>query len=560
MSALFFVFLILNTPIIKIDFVGNHSIAGKELRSVILSKNKEDFNELNLTYDVNRIIRFYNSKGFFETKVTTTTNASPAGIEVIFSIQEGYRPKIKKIIISLQDTVQNNEEEKIKDLFEVDINDHFIENKIRNSEVKIGDYYKDNGYAFADISSSIIPDSGFLSFNIEKGTLYYIREINLKGLKITNSRVILREIELKKGDRFSKSKLQNSQRRIYGLGFFGTINIELFAEKSDSIDLIFTIRELKSRVLNFGVGLSIPLSFLLSFGIEELNLFNYGHRFQIRPLFKIGLHREWETKFEARYTIPYLTPAKLILSVLPFYWLENKPEFLRRTKGYELKLSKIYNENIQYNIANQYKFVDFLRTTLPDTSEGVTNSLRLQFMFDYRDEFFNPKNGVYLVPLFEYAGGLFGGANNFIRLEIEERFFIPVLKNIVGQRFKFGIMVPTDGLAIGEKYYLGGQYSLRGYPEKSLGPDSLANEKYGNIMANINLEYRVALLKNFGFVTFFDAGYVANEIDFKHKDFLKTSMGFGLRYNTPIGPVRADLGFPLMKRGAEFYLGIYHIF
>ena len=271
----------------------------------------------------------------------------------------------------------------------------------------------------------MMPDSGILVFNIEKGLLYNIGEIEIKGLKVCNPMVIYREIELKRGDVFNKSKLYNSQRNIYALGFFSTVSLEMLRQETDTIDLIFTVRELKPRILNFGLGFTIPLSFLISLGFEELNLFNVGNRLQIRPSFKINIDGEWESKLEGKYMIPHITPARLTISLLPFYWIEDKLEFRRITRGAQLRVSKVYTENIQYNIANKYKFVDIRpKVTLPDTFKGLTNSLKFQFMMDYRDEFFNPKKGIYLLPFVEYAGGIFGGDNHFLRFEIEERLFL----------------------------------------------------------------------------------------------------------------------------------------
>jgi outer membrane protein insertion porin family len=335
----------------------------------------------------------------------------------------------------------------------------------------------------------------------------------------------------------------------------------MLRQHADSIDLIFNVRELRSRILNFGIGITFPLSFLLSFGFEELNLANIGHRVNINPLFKINIDREWETRVEGRYSLPYVTSLGLQFSVLPFIWFEEKEDFSRHTRGNEFRITKVFSEEVGLNISHQYKYVSIApKVTLPDTIKGVTNSIKLEFLMDRRNEFFDPHEGTYLLPMVEYAGGIFGGANHFVRLETEERFFIVLFNNTLAQRFKFGVLIPTDGVAVYEKYYIGGQYTLRGYPEKSIGPDSIADERYGNILLNFNLEYRIRLPFNFGLVGFFDAGYVGNEIRLGDPELLKTTAGFGLRYFTPIGPLRLDVGFPLREKGSEFYFGIYHTF
>ena len=555
MNVLLITLLVFNTPIIKIDFVGNESVPGRVLAREILSEKGNEYSDVNINFDTEKITRFYETQGFFDIEVTPRVESSEQGVEIIFTIEEGPRPQIVEIVIN------GAEESKIKHLLEIKTNDFFIKDKILKSRAKIEDYYKDRGYPYVDVRSSIMADSGKLLFDIEKGAVHYVRNIEVKGLTVCNPDVVRREIEFKKGDLFSKSKLLFSQRNIYALGFFSTMSVTMSQQEPDSIDLIVDVRELKSRILNFGVGLSIPLSFLISLGVEELNIFNLGHRFQVRPSFKINIEGEWEGKLEGRYTIPHITPLRISISILPFLWFEETQEFTRQTRGNEFRVSKLYTENIQFGIAHQYKYVDFRqKIELPDTIKGVTNSIKLQLMMDYRDEFFNPKRGIYLLPLVEYAGGIFGGNNDFVRLETDNRLFLPLLNNTIAQRLKVGVIIPTDGVATYEKYSLGGQYSLRGYPERSIGPDSFGDERYGNIIANYNFEFRITLPKYFGIVGFFDVGYIDNKIDITDTDFLKVTAGFGLRYYTPIGPIRGDIGFPLMEKGREIYLGIYHIF
>ncbi|HEC78281.1 MAG TPA: hypothetical protein ENI34_03955 [candidate division WOR-3 bacterium] len=555
MISLLITLFIFNSQISRLDFVGNNSISSRLLHQEIISKKGDEYNEINLAFDIEKILHFYKTQGFFHTEVTPDVSFKGDSAEIVFMINEGPRPKIKKIIID------GAMEEEIKELFEIKINDFFIDEKIKITKDKIKNYYKNHGFAYADVKYILEPDSGIAIFTVEKDKLYYIRNIIIEGLKTCAPKVVRREIEIHRGDKFNKNKLTKSQRAIYSLGFFSTINVTMVKKEPDSLDLIFKLHELKSRILNFGIGLSIPLSFLFSFAIEELNIFNLGHRFQIRPAFKINLEKEWETKLEGRYIIPHVTPWRLTVSILPFLWYEEKLDFTRQTRGSEFRLSKLFSDNIIFSIANQYKYVILEpKITLPDTIKGITNSIKFQLMFDYRDDFFNPRKGIYMLPLIEYAGGIFGGANNFVKFEFECRAFQPFLGNTIAQRLKTGVIVPTDGMAIYEKYYLGGQYTLRGYPERSLGPEAIGDERYGDILGNYNFEYRINLPLNFGVVGFFDLGFVADKIDSEQKDFLKASAGAGLRYFTPIGPVRLDVGFPLMNKGREIYLGIYHIF
>lgn len=555
MFVLFAILIITNTSIAKVEFEGNETIPDHTLRSEIISKKGGEYHELDLNYDVERLKRFYSGQGFFATEVTPGLVTKDTLVTVIFQIGEGVRPKIDKI------AVLGAESSRLRRHFHIKVGDYFIREKILATESEIADYFKDRGYPFAEVSSRTLPDSGVLLLEVDQGGLYYVRNVEVRGLKKARPQVVFREMELKRGDLYNRSKVYNSQRRIYALGFFGMLKVELLRQEPDSIDLVFNVTELKSRILNFGVGVTLPFSFLLSFGFEELNLANIGHRVNVSPLFKFNIDREWEAKIEGRYSLPYVTPLGLKFSVLPFIWFEEMNDFTRQTRGNEFRITKVFSEEVGLTLAQQYKYVRIEpKVTLPDTIKGVTNSVKLQFLMDRRDEFFDPKRGVYLLPQVEYAGGIFGGENDFVRLETEERTFLSLFDNVLAQRFRIGVLIPTDGVSVYEKYYLGGQYSLRGYPEKSVGPDSIGAERYGNILLNLNIEYRIRLPFNFGLVGFFDAGYIDNELRIADSDYFKLTAGVGLRYFTPIGPLRVDVGFPLQERGSEFYFGIYHTF
>ncbi|MEO0161807.1 MAG: BamA/TamA family outer membrane protein [candidate division WOR-3 bacterium] len=552
-----FINFLLNANVTKIKFEGNNLVKNRELLSVLVSKVRQPYSEFNIIRDVNSIIRYYNTQGFFATRVTPEITEKGENVELKFKIYEGVRPRIREIRMV-------NGSKDLNQFLTIEKNDFFIQEKIRKSSDQIEGYFKDNGYAFASVTTRVIPDSGILIFEIQKDRIYYIKDIIIRGLKFTHPAIITREIQIQSGEQYNRKKILNTQLRIYRLGFFSTVDIEMVKVTEDTLNLIFNLRELKSKIFNWGVGISIPLSFIISLGLEELNLFNMGHRLKISPAFKINIKKEWEAKFDLLYSISYFTNLKLSPSILPFYWYENKQDFLRKSWGIEFRVSRIFSDNIQAHIANKYKYVDIdIKTDLPDTFFQTTNSIKIQLMGDYRNEFFNPHSGIYFVPLLEYAGGRLGGSNHYLKLETEGRFykdFLLTRRNIIAQRIKVGIIIPTDGMAIEEKYYLGGQYSLRGYPEKSIGPDTLRNEHYGEIIFNYNLEDRLSIYKNLGIVVFLDMGYIDNRQEFFRKDFFKLGSGVGLRYFTPIGPIRADLGFPFTGSGREFYLGIYHIF
>jgi outer membrane protein assembly factor BamA len=242
---------------------------------------------------------------------------------------------------------------------------------------------------------------------------------------------------------------------------------------------------------------------------------------------------------------------------------ESKEKFTRMTRGVEGKAIRFLGDYLELNLANRYKYVDVTMQARDTTGlePAVTNSVIGNVIFDMRDDFFAPRRGIYVLPLFEDAGGLLGGDNHFYRVSSELRLFVPLIYGVTAFRIRAGRLYPrSEPISLHEKFSLGGQISVRGFDEKSLGPDTLGDEHYGNVMANANLEYRFDLYKSLGGVIFFDVGDVRNDIgDFEWLDMAK-SVGLGLRFRTPVGPIRLDYGRGFGRRSGRFYFGFYNIF
>ncbi len=566
LNTLLLLVLLPNT-VARIDFIGNRTFSDRTLRTAIYTKKGDEYNEINLIYDTEKLASYYRRFGFFATAADYRVTKRGEKTDIEFLVREGLRPTIERILVRGADGFDAR---KIRRLLLVKPGNFFLEDRILITKTNVENFIKDLGYPYAQVRTVSDPDSSRLILEVEPGDQYYVKEIQISGLKTCRPRVVRQEIGISRGDLFSRAKMRSSQRRIYGLGFFSTVDVELIRGLTDSLDMVFTVRELKSRLLNFGVGVSasyqtegdIPVNFLTSLGVEELNLFNAGHRLLIQPSFSFGFPRRWESKLEGRYTIPYVSPLRLSVSTLPFYDLENTQQYERRTIGNELQISRMIRENIKVSVANQIKKVRFQSDSAGiDTFPSSTNSIKVQAIAEGRDDFFNTHRGYYLVPLCEYAGGVFGGDNHFVRTEIEERIFLPMGNHTLAQRLKVGAIMPTGDVRPEEKYNLGGQYSLRGYGDKSIGPDSIAgtDEHYGNLLANLNIEIRMSVFKYFSILAFGDAGFLANRLEAADP---KAGLGLGLRYYTPIGPLRFDVGVPATPwswSDFKIHLGFYNI-
>lgn len=546
-----------------IQFEGNASFQAHRLRTILVSKKKDPFSEAILKYDIDRLTSFYGAQGFFDTQIdyAEERDEEKDRITIKIKVKEGFRPKIDRIVLA---GVDDTERKNLRGEIFIKEGEYLLEDKISRSRLAITNEFKEKGYPYINVTSNFALETNYLILTVKRGTLVYFRNVKLSGLKKYRAHLVEREIRIKKGRKYQQSKILTSQRAIYSLGLFGYVDASTEKVNQESVDVNFVLTEISPRIFNFGFGAQFPLRLLSSVGFQHLNFFNNGHVLSSKVSFAVNLQREYDVKFEPQYLIPHVLNSQIYLILYPFVEYENLTDFTRMTRGAEGKVVRALSDHVQLNLANRYKFVDTKSKVhgghIEDTSE-VTNSIISNLLFDFRDDFFVPNHGLYLLPLIEYAGGFLGGDNNFWRVSTEIRFFIPLIYGTGALRLKVGrIYARQMPISIHEKFSLGGEASIRGFDEKSLGPDSLQDQHYGDILANGNVEYRFDLYKNLGGLIFFDIGDLRNDIgDFAWSDVAK-GVGIGVRFRTPIGPLRLDYGRGFNQRKGRLYFGLYHIF
>ena len=208
MINLVFICSLLGAPITEFQFIGNATLPQRHLEKELISEKGEEYNSINLDFDIERLVRYYRAQGFFTPIITAHADSVADGMKLIFNIEEGDRPRITDI------RVHGARKEPLVDFFLVQPGDFFIRAKIEYTEDSISNHYKDRGFAYVAVQSELIPDSGLLIFTVDRGLVYYIRNIEVGGLKTCRPDVILREIELHQGDQYNKTKIVRSQRRI----------------------------------------------------------------------------------------------------------------------------------------------------------------------------------------------------------------------------------------------------------------------------------------------------------------------------------------------------------
>jgi len=569
-----------------VRFEGMHAFGRKALAVMVAAKPNKPSNEIQLNNDIATIEGFYHSQGFHAVEVEREVTRGRRRPVVTFHITEGSRTRVNAIAISGNATVGTD---RLLRQLSVKPGRFFSLGEFLQSAEALRTYYLNSGYPFVQVQVDTTRNDTLvtLTFEISEGQLCLISRVLLRGNKTVTTRVALRASEVKPGERFSQQHLRQAQRRLYATKLFSRVTYYVIADSSvgpdsikrevaNSVTVRFDVVEQAYRGVGIGGGVEYPpLRAIVSAEWEHDNLFNRGHILIIGgeagpTLWPFGNYR---FAFDGTYRVPYLILTRIDLQTHPYFSYERLDTAVHREVGVETGMSRSIAPQFTVGLANR------LRSIAGDTN-GVTNSLVLTGNYDSRTDIFDPGQGLWIQTAVEGAGGPLGGDNSLYKLTGDVRLYqklgiMPTEAEqvsgdfVAAARAMAGVVRPygrSDSVPYYESFTLGGASSIRGYPERSIGPyhrltvDTLYH--YGPVVANLNLELRSPyILRLVGLVGFVDAGSVATSFRSFAYDY---GAGAGIRLKTPIGPIRLDWGKQLRNppQGdiGRFYVGILHAF
>lgn len=468
--------------------------------------------------------------------------------------------------------------------------------------------YQDQGYAFVNVLPDIRPDpetrTADVSFRVDRGEKVRIGRINITGNDPTFDKVVRREVQINEGEVYRGSLLNASRQRLLRLGFFEDVTISTpRGEAPDVLDMNVQVSERPTGSFSLGMGYSNLESFVVTFNVQKNNFLGLGYLMSA-ALNWSKLRRQGSLSFFD----PYFLDSRWTASIEAFYLSQQfqveNDEFRR---GGSLSIGRYLDQRDDVQLRLEYTLedvglqnIDPYRQSLYGGDlykNGLTSSLGAVLMVDKRNDRIFPTRGMLANVSTSLAGGfrvnedqvlsLFGGDFNFLESRFNFRLYQPILaKNdlvVFRMNVSLGDLRSTDGREIPfiHRYRAGGIQSLRGFDWYSLGPSiratasddpTRADDKLivgGTQTWTNNFEIETWVVKSAGIATvvFFDAGNAFGGPDGENplSPFaLRTAIGAGVRWRSPIGPLRFELGFPLAplpgERKSQFGFGIGSFF
>jgi len=558
----------------RIVIVGNLYFPEKKIRKTIETKEEGIFSFIThsgtykkdvLEIDIMKLEALYQNAGFADSKISDPHfDRGKEGLVLTIRIYEGRQYRTGEVRFAGEAGVP---EEQLRKAVKLKSGDLFSREVIVADLLALTRIVNDQGYAQALVSPGVEKRGGYpvadVTYRIERGGVFHFGKVEISGNTKTYDRVVRRGVDVAEGMRYSATNLEHTKENLTRTSFYKDVKVTTAPSANPGeMDVRVEVQEAPTGTLSGGAGYS---SLDKIFGIVQLsenNLFGRGWRTMLSSQF--GARR---TTFNLDFVAPHFfdTDYSLILNTYTTeveYW-----DFGKDSKGGRIgagyRLSRFVNASAAF-VLDDTKILsvddeipdDVVRREI-EKGKQTTRGILFGITRNTTNRFLDPSKGTVQTASVQYSGGPFGGDSQLLKYILSAKAYFPVTERTVfSMSMVWGHAVSTDGgwnkgeVPLFERFFLGGPYSIRGYRARSLSPtDPYTGERIGgNKELVANVEYQIPIDDASGFrgVFFIDAGNCWRQGEWPFKDDkIYVGYGLGLRWYSPMGPMRFEYGWAL---------------
>jgi outer membrane protein insertion porin family len=533
------------------------------------------FKKDSLENDMRRIEARYHSEGFLDVKVVEpVVTRVKKGLDVTIRVYEGLQYRVGKVAVAEGKDVPAGEMQKTVRL---------KEGNVASREVIVEDLQalttilNDLGYAQALVTPSVDKRREYplvdVTYRAETGGKFRFGRVDVSGNVKTLDKVVRRELRFSDGSLYGSTVQKESREGLQRTSYFKDVKITTAPGAPGEIDAKIEVQEAPTGTLSGGVGFSSVDKIFGVANVTENNLFGRGWKASLNSQFSSR-----KTVFSLDFRDPHVFDTDYTLLMNVYNSNTRYDDFQRKAIGGKVGAGYNFTRNVNASLSVR---VD--RSKISDPGDTASTILKDEFQQGTRtthslvgsvtrttlNRSVDPSRGTLSTGTFELAGIPLGGDSRYAKYILGWKGYTPPTEStVLSANFLWGHVVSTEGgmVPIYERYFLGGPYSVRGFEARTLSPvDPNTGERYGgNKEAVSNFEFLVPIVTDLNFkgVLFFDAGNTWTQGDWPFLDEgLRTAAGFGLRWYSPMGPLRFEWGWNLNpkdgepKRVAEFTIG-----
>ncbi len=551
----------------RISFSGNTSIPTTKLKEIVTSDEHVydrvfNLRADNLQIDLEVLKLFYYSNGFPFIKINMIPNFVDNIANIRFQIQEGKKVGIESILFKGNTQFSSKE---LASHIKTKVNGPYVEQPFTNDIQRIRDLYLDQGYPDIKIKAEVSPGTNkSILLTIQEGTRFMMGDLIVFGASSSQKKLIESLFPIRRQNPYNQSNIAQFRTEIENSSIFSDLKIDTIRRGNHSMDVIVKVTPNRSTFYGFGIGWEnsrgLRGSARWTFEYQEQNIFNTYSTFA--ALFQIGTK---EDRIGISYESPYFFRRRLNSSLL--IWNENEtyPSYKFNRQGIGESLSKRLTSN-SYIMAS----LKWYRTTLKElevTESGVdqidnpfdTTAFSLAYIIENRDDPFNPSTGEFFSSNIKIGFPLLEKDYSFFKfLWSYQKNFRFLKRGSLAFSVRNGFA--AGDMSITERFFAGGIHTFRGTYNDRLGPiDPETHEpRGGNALVLFNIEATFPLevfpINGLYYCIFADVGNVfwrASDFDINK---VERAIGFGIKYRTPLGPLRLDFAYNLRELAENNFL------
>jgi outer membrane protein assembly complex protein YaeT len=567
----------------SLKFQGVKAVDAARLKAALATREsskipwgkKNYFDRSRFDADLKRIQAFYADRGYPDARLgafDVKLNAKQDAVDLTVTIVEGDPVRVSAIeFIGFEDVIPDAHLTELKKRVPLRAGQPRDRQLVVSTHEMALNELRDHGYPYAKVATDERPVIGTkevaLAFTAEAGKLAYFGPVEISGTKSVGDNIIRRQLIYRPGDLYRRSVVQDSQRRLYSMELFQFANIEPLnvEQQPEEVPTRVTVAEGSHQRVNFGLG----------YGTEEHARVDteYHHVNFLGGARSAGAHARYSSLdrgVRLDFKQPYLFRPHFSFSGEGQQWYTYTPAYRSVTKGGKATLTHRQNERTSWsvsfnsehdssaiaaNVLDDLKLRnDLIALGLDPTTgsqDGTLNSIGFDLQHSTADNQLNAHRGYQISFHAEQAGRFLPGTFNYYGVTADGRHYLPVTDKItLASRLQLGKIRPfgQDETAVpfSKRLFLGGATSIRGWGRYEVSPLSSSGLPIGgDSMVAFSEELRAMVRGKLGGVVFLDAGNVWRRPSSVNLGDLLYAVGSGIRYQTPVGPIRFDIGFQL---------------
>ena len=561
----------------QISFEGNAHFTAWRLRKEMKTKRKTivafldksgRLDEAQLQQDMDSLREWYQNHGFIDVEIKDVRRERNAkgALTITIVIAEGPQYHVRNLTISGEKVAK---QEGVRPFLKMKEGSVYSPKQLHDDAKAVADAYGSGGYVDLVIAPESTPAGPALvdvHYKIEEGERSYLNRVNIEGNTRTKDKVVRREVLVAPGDVFNTVRVDTTKKRLENLGYFS--KVETYPEETDvpgRKDLTILVQEKRTGSLSFGAGFSTVDQLV---GFVELTQGNFdllnwptftggGQKFRMR--IQYGTQRK---DFLLNVVEPYFLDRRLSLGGSLFYTEADylSVDYNQRNYGFSFELRKPLTSFMYASLSYQLQNVEIFNVSSGappaiKSQEGTYTESKIlgSLVFDRRDNPLLTRVGQRITFSPYISGGFLGGDTQIYGWDLEGSQYFRLKWDTILLFNGEIATVETWGngpfVPIFERLYLGGANNLRGFPYREIGPQQNGEPIGGQSMARLTVEWTFPIIEKARGAIFYDSGFVNADpwkFDFSH---LASDLGAGIRINLPIGPMRLDYGYPLLRDG-----------